>query len=102
MSYFVIALVFWSIAIIMATMIILVAIKGKIKQAIYTETFWWFVCLIVICTFFAGYTFSYYKQYIETNAIDHYIVGDVECVEKLDSSGEVIDWYYKVIPVDYE
>ena len=46
-------------------------------------------------------TFNRYKRNIETNAINHYVVGDTTLVEKT-VNGDVVDWYYVVEPVDYE
>ena len=55
------------------------------------------IALIITCI----PLFNKYKQKVQSNAIDHYIVGDVELVEKR-VDGEVVDWYYIVTPVDYE
>ena len=60
-----------------------------------------FFLLGVICVVMCFPVFNLYKREIQTNAIDHYIVGDVELVEKR-VNGEVVDWYYIVTPVDYE
>ena len=45
--------------------------------------------------------FPKYKAKIQSDAIDHYVMGDVELHEKV-VDGEVVDWQYIVTPSDYE
>ena len=46
-------------------------------------------------------SFTKYKQYIQSKAIDYYIMGEVEYVEK-KVNGEVVDWWYIVKPEDHD
>ena len=54
--------------------------------------------VFVVCAF---PIFNRYKRQIQSDAIDHYVVGDVELHEKT-INGEVVDWEYIVKPADYE
>ena len=54
--------------------------------------------IFVVCAF---PIFNRYKRQIQSDAIDHYVVGDVELHEKT-VDGQVVDWEYIVKPADYE
>lgn len=101
MLYFILALM----AVIVATIIIWsfidLSITYSFKEVIKSK--FTIPCLIVsiILIGCAIFLFNRNKRNVQSDAIDHYIVGDVELVEKR-VDGEVVDWYYKVIPVDYE
>lgn len=59
------------------------------------------IVLVIINIVLSVISFNKYKQYVQSDAIDHYVVGDVQCREVL-LDGEVIDWTYIVLPNDYE
>lgn len=46
-------------------------------------------------------SFIEYRNNIVNTAIEHYINGDYQIVEKT-INGEIIDSYYKLIPTDYD
>lgn len=78
-----------------------ICINYSFKEAIkakYTIPFLIIGFVFIICAF---PLYKKHIQLIQSDAIDHYVVGDVELHEKT-VDGEVVDWTYVVIPADYE
>ena len=102
MFYFIFAIVFYTIGVAFITAAVIACIRYSIKEACLTEGFWWAVVLAIMLFLCSSYCFSCYKQRVQSDAIDHYIVGDVEYIEIQNSNGDTVDWCYKVIPADYD
>ena len=96
-------LIFAIISIVLATasifMIIALIIHDGLKNSL-REVIMSFLCCALF-VFSSIVSFNSYKERIESNAIDHYIVGDYELIEKV-VNGQVVDWQYKITPADYE
>jgi hypothetical protein len=102
MFLFIIALIAYTVGIILLFMIVLEAILSKSFIACLKSKEVILILILGIVALFVAYGIGRSaRQQIESNAIDHYIMGDVEKVEIFED-GEVIDWYYKVIDVDYD
>ena len=98
-------LIFFIILIGVIAILIFILIANIFQEGI-VATFsrkesWLIVLISIACILASIVCFDQYKIKIQSDAIDHYIVGDYELIEKR-VDGEVVDWTYKVIPADYE
>lgn len=98
-------LIFALVCVIFATMILWsfidLSINYGFKEVLRAK---WSIALLCMGIIIAICAIPLYKKHIrivQSDAIDHYVVGDVELHEKT-IDGEVVDWTYVVIPSDYE
>lgn len=60
-----------------------------------------FFVALFVSIIMAIISFMEYRNNIVNTAIEHYINGDYQIIEKT-INGEVVDSYYKLIPTDYD
>lgn len=102
MLLFIVALLVYTIGAILLFMIVLQSIRCKsLKACLKLDGAVAFLLIAIVALVLSYFIASTAKIQIESNAIDHYIIGDIEKVE-IYEDGEVVDWYYKVLKVDYE
>ena len=98
-------LIFALVCVIFATMIlwsfIILSIDYGFKEALRAKRSIALLCMGIIIAICAIPLYKQHIRIVQSDAIDHYVVGDVELHEKT-IDGEVIDWTYVVIPSDYE
>ena len=101
MFYLVFALILIVFCIIILWSFVDVCINYGFKETIRAK---WTIPVVIfgiICGICAIPIYQKHIQKVQSDAIDHYIVGDVEIHEKV-VDGEVVDWQYVVIPADYD
>ena len=102
MFYLFIAVICYSVFIATLTTLIIASVKCSFRAIFYASNFWWFIVIIFVSLFLSIISFNSYKQQVQSNAIDHYVVGDYELHEIYDNNGDIIDWYYEVVDADYD
>lgn len=101
MLYLIITIVCIIFATIIAFAFLDVCINYSFKEAIKAKGA---IPLLITGIAFIVLSFVFFPKYkaeIQSDAIDHYVMGDVELHEKV-VDGEVVDWQYIVTPSDYE
>lgn len=58
------------------------------------------IILFFVLMIGANHSFNKAINYVQNDAIEHYINGDYEVIEKT-VDGEIVDISYKIIPTDY-
>lgn len=101
MLYLILAIV----CVVFATIIVFaffdIGINYSFKEAIKAKYSIPVLIIGVLCIICSIFLYKKHVQLVQSDAIDHYVVGDVELHEKT-IDGEVVDWTYVVIPADYE
>jgi hypothetical protein len=101
MLYLILAIV----CVVLATMIIWsfvdLSINYGFKEVLKAKWTIVILCLGIIVGICAIPLYNKHIRIVQSDAIDHYIVGDVELHEKT-IDGDVVDWLYVVTPADYE
>jgi len=104
MSNFICFLTLTVLAVIVAIGIIwyIATTNNKKDTELYIGVITSLIILFIICIIGSINCFNSYITDVRSDAIDHYIVGDVEYQVKLSADGDTLDWKYIVIPVDYD
>ena len=101
MLYLIIAV----ICVVFATMVIWsfvdLSINYGFKEVLKAKWSIVVLCLGIAAAICAIPLYQKHIRIVQSDAIDHYVVGDVELHEKT-VDGDVVDWQYVVIPADYE
>ena len=93
------------ICVILCTMILWsfvdLSINYGFKQTLKAK---WSIVVLVIGIGLGVAAILLYREHIkkvESNAIDHYVVGDYELQETM-LDGKLVDWQYLITPADYD